>query len=242
MENIKLKSTHLGQVTNGIIIGKETINEKTYANVKTTLGKVIIEEDELHDFDVRDKVGLLLGAEIELIVEEYDDELEAYVGSRKRACEIKSKQLEKKIGQEINAKIIILAKNNLIANINGIDARIKSKELGMGWIEDLREKFKIGDDLKVKVTGVEPFEFSIVNKENNFDENMYKVGNEYVGKIVGTPSFGIIVELDNNRQVLCYKVDWNDEPSIDDVVVVQISDVKVNEQKTYGYLKRRIRR
>ncbi len=231
------------KIIKGIIVGKEIINEKAYANVSCLIGKVLVEENELHDFDARDKIGLLLGAEIELIASSFDDDLGAYLGSRKKANEMLKKQLEKlEVGKEINTTIIIVAKNNIIVNVCGNDIKIKAKDLRLGWIEDLREKFKIGQDIKVKVVSIDPLELEGISKKKMFEADKYKVGNEYVAKIVGAPEFGIIAEIEEDRQVLCYKVEWKDDPKLGDYVVVQISDIKPDEEKTYGYVKRRIRR
>jgi len=231
------------KIIKGIIVGKELINEKVYAHVSCAMGKVLVEENELHDFDARDKVGLLLGAEIELIADDYSNELGAYTGSRKKANEMLKKQLEKlEVGKEINTTIIIVAKNNIIVNVCGNDIKIKAKDLRLGWIEDLREKFKIGQDIKVKVVSIDPLELEGISKKKMFEADKYKVGNEYVAKIVGAPEFGIIAEIEEDRQVLCYKVEWKDDPKLGDYVVVQISDIKPDEEKTYGYVKRRIRR
>lgn len=231
------------KIIKGIIVGKELINEKAYANVSCSVGKVLIEENELHDFDARDKIGLLLGAEIELIADDYNNELGACTGSRKKANEMLKKQLEKlEVGKEINTTIIIVAKNNIIVNVCGNDLKIKAKDLKLGWIEDLREKFKIGQDIRVKVVSIDPLELEGTNKKKMFEADKYKIGNEYVAKIVGAPEFGIIAEIEEDRQVLCYKVEWKDDPKLGDYVVVQISDIKPDEEKTYGYVKRRIRR
>ncbi|QSX05452.1 hypothetical protein JYG23_12315 [Sedimentibacter sp. zth1] len=244
MEKVKEKKK---KILKGIIIGKEIIGEKIYAHVSCVdgfIGKVLIEENELHDFDVRDKVGLLLGAEIEFKIDNnYDEELGAYIGSRKQANEILQKRLEKlSVGYETNASIIIVAKNNIIVNIYGNDVKIKAKDLKLGWIEDLRERLKIGQDIKVKIVSIEPLKLEVINKKKTFHADKYKIGNEYVAKIVGAPEFGIIAEIENNRQVLCYHVDWKDEPKVGEYIVIQISDVKPEEEKTYGYVKRRIRR
>ena len=240
MEKVKEKKE---KIIKGIIVGKEIIDEKAYAHVSCAMGKVLVEENELHDFDARDKIGLLLGAEIELVASLFDDELGAYPGSRKKANEMLKKQLEKlEVGKEINVTIIIVAKNNIIVNVYGNDIKIKAKDLKLGWIEDLREKIKIGQDIKVKIMSIDPLELEVINKKKTFDADKYKIGNEYVAKIVGTPEFGIIAEIEEDRQVLCYKVDWKDEPKIGDYVVIQISDVKPEDEKTYGYVKRRIRR
>ena len=231
------------RIIKGTIVGKETISNKVYAHVSCSIGKVLVEQDELHDFDVRDKIGLLLGAGIEITTDNFDDELGAYIGSRKKANELLNKQLEKlQVGKEINATIIIVAKNNIIINVYGNDVRIKAKDLKQGWIEDLREKFRIGQAIRVKIVSTDPLDIEVINSRKTFDADKYKIGNEYVARIVGIPEFGIIAEIEEDRQVLCYKVEWKDDPKIGDYVVIQISDIKSEEEKTYGYVKRRIRR
>lgn len=232
-----------GKIVSGFIVGKEIIDNNVYACVAIKDGKILVQEKQLHELDVRDKVGVLLGASINVLVEEYNDFLGCFIGSRIKANEIeKDKLTNKDIGHILNANVIIVSKNNCIVNVCGMDIRIKAKELKRGWIEDLRDVIKIGEKIRVILTNINPIEIEVIKKVTYFDVSRYKVGSEYVGIVIGTPEFGIIVELENVRQVLCYKVEWKDEPKIGETVVVQISEIKEQEEKTYGYIKRRIRR
>ena len=217
-------------IVKGKIVGKETINEKVYAHVVSTLGKILIEENELHDYEgVRDRVGLLLGADIEVKVDDnFNEELNAYMGSRKEANKILSKQLEEmSAGSEITATVIIVTRTDVKVNICGHDITIKAKDLKIGWVEDLREKIKVGQEIRAKLISKTPFlEIEVINRQKKFDADKYKIGSEYVGKIIGTPAFGIIVEIEEERQVLCHRVEWSDEPKIGEYVVIQISNIK----------------
>ncbi len=231
-------------VLTGTVTGKEIIGNETYANVMFDDEKILVEQDDLNERDVRDKVGLLLGAQVDILVTGYDEELNAFIGSRKEANKI-LKELFKsrvKVGDEITTKTIVVAKNNIIVDVYGIEVTIKSKLLKLGWVEDAREIIKLGDDIKIRIKNTEPLEIEVVKDKENFDPEKYKIGDEYLAKVIGTPAFGIICEIASERQVLCYKPEWREELQIGQYVVVQINGINVDEKRTYGFIKRRIRK
>jgi len=80
-----IKNKHVITV---IVSGKETIGDKTYASVIYEDEKILVEQDDLNERDVRDKVGLLLGAEVNIIITGYDENLKSFIGSRKEGNEI----------------------------------------------------------------------------------------------------------------------------------------------------------
>lgn len=231
-------------VVKGIVIGKETIDGKVYANLSYEKEKILVEENDLSNHEVRDKVGILMGAKVDVLIIEYSEELLAFIGSRNDAKEILKKLRDKRIsvGDEIRANVIVVAKNNIIIDIYGTEVKIKSKYLKLGWVEDAREIIKLGEEIKVKILSTEPIEVEIVKEEENFDPEKYKIGDEYLARVIGIPDFGIICEISNERQVLCYKTEWREGIQIGQYVVVQINGIKPEEKRTYGYIKRRIRR
>ncbi len=236
-----IKNKH---IITGTIIGKETIGNETYANVIYDDEKILVKQDDLNERDVRDKVGLLLGAQVDILVTGYDEELKAFIGSRKDANEILQDVFQSNIkpGDELMARTIIVAKNNIIVTIYGTEVTIKSKYLKLGWVEDAREIFKLGDEIKVRITNIEPVEIEVVKGEEEFDPEKYKIGDEYLAKVIGTPAFGVICEIAGERQVLCYKPEWREELQIDQYVVLQINGINPDEKRTYGFIKRRIRK
>jgi len=147
-----------------------------------------------------------------------------------------------KKGDSITARTIVVAKNNIIVDVYGTEVTIKSKYLKHVWIEDAREVFKLGDEIKVIVTNMEPLEIEVIKDSDDFDPDKYKIGNEYLAKVIGTPEFGVICEIAGERQVLCYKPEWREEVQIGQYVVVQINGINPEEKRTYGFIKRRIRR
>ena len=236
-------------ILSGTVIGKETINNEIYANVMYEDKKILVTQDDLNERDVRDKVGLLLGATVNVIITRYDEKLQCFFGSRREANEILRKQFEEKvkmgeikIDDELTTKTIIVAKNNIIVDIYGIEMTIKSKYLNAGWVEDAREVIKLGDEIKIKITNTEPLEIEAVKDEEEFDSGKYKIGDEYLAKVIGTPEFGIICEIAKERQVLCYKPEWREELRIGQYVVLQINGINPDEKRTYGFIKRRIRK
>ena len=239
------RSLNKQYILKGMVLGKEHIKDKIYARVMYKQEKILIQENDLSTHEVRDKVGVLMGAEIDFIITKYDEELKAYIGNRNLVKEKLEEIIEKKnikIGDKANIKIIVVAKNFVIAELYGNEIKILARKLKQGWVEDAREVIKIGEEKEAVITSIEPLEVEIINKEIEFDEDKYKIGDEYVAKVIGVPSFGIMTKINNEREVLCYKVDWRDNLQIDDYVVIQIKDINAEKKLTYGFLKRKVRR
>jgi len=238
-----IKNKH---IITGTVIGKETIGNEIYASVIYDDEKILVKQDDLNERDVRDKVGLLLGAQVDILVTGYDDMLNTFTGSRREANEIlKDIFLTKiKVGDVINAKTIVVAKNNIIVDVYGTEVAIKSKYLKLGWVEDAREIIMLGDEIKVRVTSIEPLEIEVIKNMDleEFDPEKYKIGDEYLAKVIGTPAFGVICEIAEERQVLCYKPEWREELQIGQYIVLQINGINPDEKRTYGFIKRRIRK
>ncbi len=238
-----IKNKH---IITGTIIGKETIGNETYANIIYDDEKILVKQDDLNERDVRDKVGLLLGAQVDILVTGFDDVLNTFTGSRKEANKIlKDIFLTKiKVGDVINVKTIVVAKNNIIVDVYGTEVIIKSKYLKLGWVEDARDIIKLGDEIKVRVISTEPLEIEVIKNLDleEFNPDKYKIGDEYFAKVIGTPSFGVVCEIAGERQVLCYKPEWREELQIGQYVVLQINGINLDEKRTYGFIKRRVRK
>ncbi len=240
------RSIRYKHIVTGTVIGKETIGNETYANVIYDDEKILVKQDDLNERDVRDKVGLLLGAQVDILVTGYDEELKAFTGSRKEANKILKDifQSKIKIGDEVAAKTVVVAKNNIIVDVYGTEVTIKSKYLKLGWVEDAREIIKLGDEIKVRITSIEPLEIEVIKdiSSEEFNPEKYKIGDEYLAKVIGTPEFGVVCEIAGERQVLCYKPEWREELQIGQYVVLQINGINPDEKRTYGFIKRRIRK
>jgi ribosomal protein S1 len=238
------RSIKYKHIVTGTVIGKETIENEIYANVMYDDEKILIKQEDLNERDVRDKVGLLLGAQVDILVTGYDQKLKAFTGSRKEANKILKDLFQSKIniGDEISAKTVVVAKNNIIVDVYGTEVTIKSKYLKLGWVEDAREVIKLGDEIKVSIINIEPLEVEVIKDEEEFDPERYKIEDEYLAKVIATPAFGIICEISGERQVLCYKPEWREELQIGQYVVLQINGINPDEKRTYGFIKRRIRK
>lgn len=240
------KNINNKQVLKGLLLGKVQINNKKYGYISYNNEKVLIPEDKISERELRDPIGALIGAEISFLVEKYDEDLNAYIGNRNSVKDVLEKLLEKKdikIGDKFKVTVIVVAKDYIIVEFYGEEIRIKNKYLENGWIEDARNSIKLGDIKEVEIVELEPrIKFKVVAKEKVFEADKYKIGDEYLAKVIGIPDFGIVTKIDDDREVLCYKVDWREDIKIGDYVIIQINDVKQEEKRTYGFLKRRVRR
>lgn len=101
----------------------------------------------------------------------------------------------------------------------------------------MRERFKVGDSVKAKVISKKPPQISIkeaLTTPWEKDPDRYKVGEQYVGKVVAVANLGIFVDLiEDGRQVLCPPMGLK-TPVIGSSVVVLIKDINKEQKKMWG--------
>lgn len=152
------------------------------------------------------KYRALSGRDIAFKVLSYDKDQNIFVASRKQAREETAEITLRKIdvGYNIHCVIREVYQSNIIGDIGGIDVFVHVSDLTYGWIEDLRDKFKAGDHIRVQVTEIdkEKQEVKVSAKpllKNPFPDcaTRYHKNSEYVGGVVsGVPEYGVFVNLE----------------------------------------------
>ncbi|OPJ59780.1 hypothetical protein [Clostridium oryzae] len=215
--------------------------------------KVFIPVDEMNvSAKERFVIRSMIGAEIDFVVIGIDSENKIVVASRKTAMELRREvQLTKhKVGDRVLARITGVGKNNVIAEVYGIESRVEKEEVDYGYIYDLHEYMAVGDKVAavIKKLDFSNYDISISFKEckqDPFDSitERYKVKGEYLGTISGIQSFGIFVKLEQGIYALCPHTNWSGfVPAIGDKVLIMLKRIDRENRKINASLIRRIRK
>ena len=233
------KSYNYKTILTGQLIGKKKIGDKTYGVVLYQGIRCLLpaEEVDLSTQTVNDPIGALLGATIEFVVT--DIQKDNVFISRKVAKQLRRIEFENNVkeGQIINGRVIGVSPKNVYVDAFGYEFGLTAKDVDYKWIHDMRERFKVGDSVKAKVISKNPPQISIkeaLTTPWEKDPDRYKVGEQYVGKVVAVANLGIFVDLlEDGRQVLCPPMGIK-TPVIGSVVVVLIKDISKEQKKMWG--------
>lgn len=167
-------------------------------NIGNIRGYIPLEFSGCDDFI---QLRQLSGANIAFKVINYDRDGDVFTASRKAALEhmasVTWKRLE--LDRVIMAVARTVTEDEVIADIGGVQVTIPISEIDYGWIDDLTEKVKVGDHLRVKVTKLDK-EHQVVEvsakatKQNPWPDctKRYFEHSEYVGRVSGVREYGEI--------------------------------------------------
>lgn len=183
----------------------------------------------------------MVGQEVYFKVTALDRQGETFVGSRKDAVDhlqgLTWDMLRK--GQKVMAKIIRVQQRDLILDVGAIEVSLNAKEISHEWIDDLHDKFKVGEEIMVRVLELNKKDklLKVSHKEllaNPWPDcaKRFQVYNEYVGKVSGVMEFGVFINLAPGVDALATQP----SPEIGrlqkgDEVLVKIFAVKIKEQE-----------
>jgi small subunit ribosomal protein S1 len=185
------------------------------------------------------KFRSLSGKEIAFKVLSFSKEDNLFVASRKQAREqmanITLKNID--VGYKIYCAIREVHQGHIIGDIGGIDVHIPVFELTYGWIDDLREVYKVGDVIRVKVMEIDKENKKVVVSKkallkNPFPEcaKKYTKNGEYVGKVSGVQDYGIFVNLEEGVDSLAPHLKFQNVKK-GDKVLVRVINVDVEKEQ-----------
>ncbi|QUI25877.1 S1 RNA-binding domain-containing protein (plasmid) [Vallitalea pronyensis] len=244
MNTATLNELKKKKIFTSTVLGKENMDGQYHAFLRYKDIKVLIPESEMEveKSHLRDRIGSLIGANIEYIITKITDN--HVLASRKKAMEIRRTQLQKvNAGDVIDAKIIGTATKKCIVECYGHEITIPIQDISYNWISNVEDNFHVGMNVKVKVLSKSPFTINLKDAEViDFNPNDYAIGNEYLATVIDTKSQGVYVELDKRRSVLCRSVDWRRGCHKGDIVVIEITNVDEQVCRTWGIIKRLIKK
>lgn len=157
------------------------------------------------------KFNSLMGKKISFKVLNYSKADNVFAGSRKKALEEMTEITLRKVDKDddVICSVRTVGRDYLIGNVGGIDVRIPVSELTYEWIDDLRERYQYGDQIKVKVVEIDKEKklLTVSKKpllENPFDAfiNRIAVNGQYVGSVTGVQDYGVFIHLNVGLDVL----------------------------------------
>jgi small subunit ribosomal protein S1 len=169
-----------------------------------------------------------LGKSILFKVLNYDRAEGIFTASREAALEqvaaITLKKIE--VDQVIIAVVRHVSQTLVRADIGGIEVKMPVEDISYGWIDDLTEKVKIGNHLKVKVQEIDKEHQKVKVSAKEVAGNpwpscagRYQKGNEYVGTVSGVREYGVFVNLEPGVDCLSRHLKFQDVDKGDRVLV-----------------------
>lgn len=193
----------------------------------------------------------MLGAEIDFIVVEIDNNSNIAIASRKDAMELRAKLELPKLNQNDTVKVRILAVGvkHILVELYGIEVIIKADNLQHTYILNCKDIYLPGEYLKVRIKQIDIENKIFELSSKDFLENPYKTirkyiteSGEYTGKVIAFPqkNSGVIVQLDTSNITCLVRVParFNNYPHFLDKVLIKVTEIKEDKKLIYGYLMR----
>lgn len=193
----------------------------------------------------------MLGAEIDFIVVEIDNNSNIAIASRKDAMKLRAKLELPKLNQNDTVKVRILAVGvkHILVELYGIEVIIKADNLQHTYILNCKDIYLPGEYLKVRIKQIDIENKIFELSSKDFLENPYKTirkyiteSGEYTGKVIAFPkkNSGVIVQLDTSNITCLVRVParFNNYPHFLDKVLIKVTEIKEDKKLIYGYLMR----
>lgn len=118
---------------------------------------------------------------------------------------------EIEVGAEYKSRIVNVVDFGIFVDLEGVDGLVHKSEIGWERLTDLSKLFKIGDEIEVKVVGVDKDKERVSLSRKILLPNpwlelaeKYHIGDLVEGKIVSVLEFGAFVEIQEGLQGLVH--------------------------------------
>jgi small subunit ribosomal protein S1 len=191
-----------------------------------------------------------IGQEIYVKVLKLDRVSETFIGSRIAAIEhlqgLSWDRLQE--GLKLEAKIIRVNNRSLKLDVGAIEVTLPIEEVSYEWIDDLNERFKVGQTIRVKVVELDKKEkiLKVSHKEllpNPWPDctRRYQKGTNVSGRVSGVVEYGVFVNLEPGVDALCPQP----APSVGrvkkgDKVLIRISNVDPANKRISARIRKKV--
>ncbi|SEB27700.1 S1 RNA-binding domain-containing protein [Paenibacillus sp. 276b] len=210
-------------------------------------GIIPIEET---DFDQRTQLTDAIGNNIYYKVTGLDRDSEIFVASSKQAIEHLQGLTWDRLRTNliVDAKIVRVNNRSLRLDIGAINVDLRADEVSYEWIDDMHDRYKPGDTIRVKVIDFNKEEklLKVSGKQlfkNPWPEctTRFQTGNTYKGKVSGVVEYGVFVNLAEGVDILCRQP----KPGIGkvkkgDIVRVRVAKIDVEKNEMSGIIKSKV--
>lgn len=156
--------------------------------------KIFIPIEEMGVEQDRKFIRNMLGARIDFIVIEIDEESEMAIASRIKAMEIKQKIEFPKYEKDdiVQAIVISVGIKHIKVNCLGKDVNLRIDDLDYGYIQDISNSYNVGDIIEARIIEIDKENYDLNISVKALLEDPYKKiriylteGGEYIGTITG---------------------------------------------------------
>lgn len=193
----------------------------------------------------------MLGAEIDFIVIEIDENSNIAIASRIDAMKLRAElELPKlKVNDTVRVRILAVGIKHILVELYGKEVIIRADNLQHTYIVNCKEIYNPGDYLKARIKNID-IQNNIFEVDSKcFIENPYKnirkyitEGGEYTSRVIAFPknNSGIIAQLDVTNITCLVRVPakFNNYPHYMDKILIKITEINENKKLIYGYLMR----
>lgn len=193
----------------------------------------------------------MLGAEIDFIIMEIDENSNIAIASRIDAMKLRANiELPKlKINDVVRCRITAVGVKHIIVELYGKEVVIKADNLQHTYIVNCKDIYSPGEYIKARIKEIDIdkniYELDakclIENPYKNIRKYLTEYG-EYTGKVIAFPkkNSGVIVQLDATNITCLTRVParFNNYPHYMEKVLIKITEINETKKLIYGYLMR----
>ncbi|CAN7768661.1 S1 RNA-binding domain-containing protein [Paenibacillus sp. LjRoot153] len=191
----------------------------------------------------------LNGHVIAFKVENYDRNNNLFTANRTAALEHMSGLLWSRAeqGARLTAVIREVKPMSITVDIGGQTTRIERQEISYAWIDNLTEKYNVGDHIQVEIIRLDKEKRLIQVSHKATLKNPYpdcllrfKQAGEYPGKVTGVVEYGFFVNVAPGVDVLCKNIRSIGTYQKGDKIIVKIKKIDMTKKEMFGEIKRRV--
>ena len=218
---------------------------------------------EYDDLMVRQNkiLGNMLGAQIDFVVKGIESKSRSVVASRKDAM-LKKRQLfymntdsagmyRIYDGRIVQARIIAVAQKLIRIEAFGVECSIMARDLSWDWIGDAHERFSVGDQILVRITGVTRNSLEDITikadvrsiSENTSHDNLKKcrIQSKYAGKVTDVNKGVVFIRLANGANAIAHSCYDRRTPGKKDDVSFAVTHIDEDRGVAVGIITRIIK-
>jgi small subunit ribosomal protein S1 len=186
---------------------------------------------------LQEKLGQLIGVEIQAKVIEIDKEKNRVILSEKLVTasadiELRQETLARsKVGDMIGGEVTGIAPFGLFVNASGLEGLVHLSEISWDKVSNPADFFKVGDKVKVQIIGIEDDGKRIAYSIKRLQEDpwemiikKYKVGQTVDGEVTKVVDYGAFVRIEDGLNGLIHISELSDKLVRDPLKIVNVGD------------------
>ncbi len=195
-----------------------------------------------------------MNAEVNFIIDRYDEKAKVAIGNRLKAMEKLSKyyylgkdslgSYRVNEGQIVKGRVVAVIPGGIFVDVLGIEISIPNEELFYRRIYDARTKYTAGDVVDVKILSIDRLDSSEIKvkgsvkqtKENPKDKGIfrYEEGSLYQGEVANVSTDGVFVILGDDMDIFCKFPNHGKVPVRGSKVTVKVTVKDMEKKRLWG--------